>query len=114
MATTNDAEVRELSLIGKVELRIALADTDQKLETLLGTYLAPLLLKLASDSHAVRSKVIQVCQHVNTRVKAPAIKLPVAALLKQFKEQNVQLIRHFDLIYLQQGIDRHRTQRHPD
>ncbi|KAL4961449.1 proteasome stabiliser-domain-containing protein [Aspergillus stella-maris] len=62
--------------------------------------------ELGSDSHAVRSKVIQVCQHVNTRVKAPAIKLPVAALLKQFKEQKVQLIRHFDLIYLQQGIDR--------
>ncbi|KAL4930607.1 proteasome stabiliser-domain-containing protein [Aspergillus undulatus] len=57
-------------------------------------------------SHAVRSKVIQVCQHINTRVKAPAIKLPIAALLKQFKEQKVQLIRHFDLVYLQQGIDR--------
>ncbi|KAL4776227.1 proteasome stabiliser-domain-containing protein [Aspergillus nidulans var. acristatus] len=106
MAATNSAEARELSLISKVELRIALADTDEKLESLLGTYLAPLLLKLGSDSHAVRSKVISVCQHINTRVKAPAIKLPVAALLKQFKEQKAQLIRHFDLIYLQQGIDR--------
>ncbi|KAL4808560.1 proteasome stabiliser-domain-containing protein [Aspergillus unguis] len=106
MADPNSAEARELSLISKVELRIALADTDTKLESLLGTYLAPLLLKLGSDSHAVRSKVISVCQHVNTRVKAPAIKLPVAALLKQFKEQKAQLIRHFDLIYLQQGIDR--------
>ncbi|KAL4783488.1 proteasome stabiliser-domain-containing protein [Aspergillus varians] len=106
MASTDGAEARELSLISKVELRIALADTDERLESLLGTYLAPLLLKLAADSHAVRSKVISVCQHINTRVKAPAIKLPVAALLKQFKEQKVQLIRHFDLIYLQQGIDR--------
>ncbi|KAL4881504.1 proteasome stabiliser-domain-containing protein [Aspergillus karnatakaensis] len=106
MAATNSPDARELSLISKVELRIALADTDQKLESLLGTYLAPLLLKLSSDSHAVRSKVISVCQHINTRVKAPEIKLPVAALLKQFKEQKVQLIRHFDLIYLQQGIDR--------
>ncbi|KAL5333750.1 proteasome stabiliser-domain-containing protein [Aspergillus crustosus] len=106
MTATNSLEARELSLISKVELRIALADTDEKLESLLGTYLAPLLLKLGSDSHAVRSKVISVCQHVNTRVKAPAIKLPVAALLKQFKEQKVQLIRHFDLNYLQQGIDR--------
>lgn len=105
MADTS-AEARELSLISKVELRIALADTDEKLESLLGTYLVPLLLKLSSDSHAVRSKVISVCQHVNTRVKAPAIKLPVTALLKQFKEQKVPLIRHFDLIYLQQGIDR--------
>ncbi|KAL4868767.1 hypothetical protein BDV12DRAFT_168978 [Aspergillus spectabilis] len=106
MAATNSPEARELSLISKVELRIALADTDEKLESLLGTYLAPLLLKLGSDSHAVRSKIISICQHINTRVKAPAIKLPVAALLKQFKEQKVQLIRHFDLIYLQQGIDR--------
>ncbi|KAL3470662.1 proteasome stabiliser-domain-containing protein [Aspergillus californicus] len=106
MAATTSPEARELNLISKVELRIALADTDEKLESLLGTYLAPLLLKLSSDSHAVRSKVISICQHVNTRVKAPAIKLPVAALLKQFKEQKVQLIRHFDLIYLQQGIDR--------
>ncbi|KAL3457771.1 proteasome stabiliser-domain-containing protein [Aspergillus heterothallicus] len=106
MAATTSPEARELSLISKVELRIALADTDEKLESLLGTYLAPLLLKLGSESLAVRNKVISVCQHINTRVKAPAIKLPVAALLKQFKEQKVQLIRHFDLVYLQQGIDR--------
>ncbi|KAL2864567.1 ECM29 family proteasome component [Aspergillus lucknowensis] len=106
MTAINSPEARELSLISKVELRIALADTDEKLESLLGTYLAPLLLKLGSESHAVRNKVISVCQHINTRVKAPAIKLPIAALLKQFKEQKVQLIRHFDLVYLQQGIDR--------
>ncbi|KAF9886201.1 proteasome component M29 [Aspergillus nanangensis] len=105
---TNPAsiEARELSLISKVELRIALADTDNKLETLLKTYLAPLLLKLGSESLAVRNKIIAVCQHVNTRIQAPSIKLPVEALLKQFKDQKSQLIRHFDLIYLQQGIDR--------
>lgn len=99
-------EARELSLIGKVEFRIAMADTDEKLQSLLQTYLAPLLLKLASDSVEVRNKVISVCQHVNTRVKAPSIQLPVAALLKQFKEQKSQLVRHFDLVYAQQGIDR--------
>lgn len=97
---------KELSLIGAVEFRIAMADTDEKLQSLLDTYLAPLLLKLSSDSVAVRNKVISVCRHVNTRVKAPSIQLPVAALLKQFKEQKSQLIRHFDLVYAQQGIDR--------
>ncbi|PWY76180.1 hypothetical protein BO70DRAFT_411153 [Aspergillus heteromorphus CBS 117.55] len=105
-STPTSSEARELSLISKVELRIALADTDVKLESLLKTYLPPLLLKLGSESLAVRNKVIAVCQHVNTRVQAPSIKLPVAALLKQFKEQKSQLIRHFDLLYLQQGIDR--------
>lgn len=35
------------------------------------------------------------------------IKLPVAALLKQFKENaDVPLIRHFDILYIQQGISR--------
>ena len=46
-----------LCLIGKVELKIALADTDGKLESLLKIYLAPLLLKLGSDSMKVRNKV---------------------------------------------------------
>lgn len=51
------AEERELSLVSKVEMRIALADSEAKLEGLLKTYLAPLLLKLASDSVKVRNKV---------------------------------------------------------
>ncbi|KAJ5996552.1 hypothetical protein N7522_008212 [Penicillium canescens] len=106
MADSQSPEARELSLIGKVEFRIAMADTDEKLQSLLQTYLAPLLLKLGSESVAVRNKIISVCQHVNARVKAPSIQLPVAALLKQFKEQKSQLVRHFDLIYAQQGIDR--------
>jgi proteasome component ECM29 len=106
MADSQSPEARELSLIGKVEFRIAMADTDEKLQSLLGTYLTPLLLKLGSDSVEVRNKIISVCQHVNTRVKNPSIQLPVAALLKQFKDQKSQLVRHFDLIYAQQGIDR--------
>lgn len=105
-SASSSLEARELALISKVELRIALADTDEKLEALLNTYLVPLLLKLGSESLSVRNKVITVCHHVNARLKAPSIKLPVAALLNQFKEQKSQLIRHFDLVYLQQGIDR--------
>lgn len=100
------SEARELALISKVELRIALADNDEKLQTLLNTYLVPLLLKLGSESLSVRNKVISVCHHLNTRLKSPSIKLPVASLLSQFKEQKSQLIRHFDLVYLQQGVDR--------
>ncbi|OAT05326.1 proteasome component [Blastomyces gilchristii SLH14081] len=103
---SNPDEARELSLISKVELRIALADSDSKLQSLLQTYLAPLLLKLASESLAVRNKVIAVCQHINTRIRPVSITLPVAALLKQFKEVKAPLVRHFDLIYIKQGLDR--------
>lgn len=106
MAATQTPEQRELSLVGKVEMRIALADSDSKLETTLKTYLAPLILKLASEHQAVRNKVISVCQHVNTRTKPNSIQLPVAALVKQFKDQDNGLIRHFDLLYIQQGVGR--------
>ncbi|KAF2842823.1 ARM repeat-containing protein [Patellaria atrata CBS 101060] len=106
-ATPSSMEAKELSLIGKVELRIALADSDSKLEGLLKTYLAPLLLKLTSEHQSVRNKVISVCQHINTRIKPQSIQLPVASLLKQFKDNpDVALIRHFDLLYIQQGIVR--------
>ena len=104
MATTDES--RELSLVGKVELKIALTDTDAKLEAILKTYLAPVLLKLGSPHESVRKKVISICQHVNTRVQPKSIQLPVAALVKQFKEQESALIRHFDLLYIQQGVVR--------
>lgn len=103
---TESSEAKELSLVGKVELRIALTDSDSKLETILDTYLPPLLLKLASDHISVRNKVISICQHINTRVKAPNVKLPVASLLKQYKERGNALVRHFDILYVQQGLPR--------
>ena len=57
-------EAKELELLGKVEFRIALADSDSKLETLLKTYLAPVLLKLASEHLSVRNKVRQGSQEL--------------------------------------------------
>lgn len=99
-------ESRELDLVGKVEYRLAAADSDAKLERVLNTYLAPLLLKLAS-SNKVRTKVIEVCQHVSTRTSGPStIKLPVHALFKQFRDNDNIFVRHFDLQFIQQGIDR--------
>ncbi|KAI9832372.1 MAG: hypothetical protein M1819_004360 [Sarea resinae] len=106
-AVPESTEARELSLVGKVELRVALADTDSKFESILKTFLPPLLLKLASEHVSVRNKVISVCQHINTRIKPPSIKLPVLALLQQFKSQPASpLVRHFDLLYIQQGLGR--------
>ena len=106
MSGSETPEARELTLVGKVEMRIAMCSSDGKLESMLDTYLPPLLLKLASEYVSVRNKVINVCQHVNTRIKPPSIKLPVATLLKQCKENQNSLVRHFDLLYIQQGIDR--------
>ncbi|KAH7364484.1 proteasome stabiliser-domain-containing protein [Rhexocercosporidium sp. MPI-PUGE-AT-0058] len=96
---------RELELVGKVEMRIALAK-DDKLESLLKPYLPPLLLKLASEHAAVRNKVISTCQHIKIRLAGNQnIVLPVAALLKQYKENpESSMIRHFDLMFIQQSV----------
>lgn len=107
MAGQLSPEARELNLVGKVEMRIALAESDTKLEGLLKTYLPPLLLKLSSEHVSVRNKVIGVCQHVNRRLKlSTGISLPVQPLLKQFSESNSSLVRQFDMIYIQQGLER--------
>jgi hypothetical protein len=63
MTEAQNAEAKELALISKVEMRIALASTEKKLEDLLKIYLAPLLLKLGSEHVAVRNKV-RVQQHL--------------------------------------------------
>lgn len=57
MASSDVDESKELRLINNVELKIALADTDEKLQRLLGLYLPPLILKLASPHASVRNKV---------------------------------------------------------
>lgn len=61
MATAQSPEAKELALVGKVEMRIALADSEKKLEDLLKVYLTPLLLKLGSEYVAVRNKVSPQC-----------------------------------------------------
>jgi hypothetical protein len=57
MASSAPSEARELELVGKVEMRIALAK-DEKLESVLKVYLPPVLLKLGSEHQAVRNKVM--------------------------------------------------------
>ena len=41
-----------------------------------------------------------------THEDSRSIQLPVARLLAQFKDNQNSLIRHFDLLYIQQGIER--------
>lgn len=68
-APTESPESKELGLVGKVELRVALADSDAKLESILKTYLPPLLLKLASDYTSVRNKVRQRQEPIYSEIR---------------------------------------------
>lgn len=73
MSSVENPEARELSLVGKVEMKIALTQSDTSLQSILKIYLTPLLLKLASEYASVRNKVVSVCQHINTRIKPPYV-----------------------------------------
>ncbi|KAK6205621.1 proteasome stabiliser-domain-containing protein [Scheffersomyces amazonensis] len=103
----------ELSLINKVELRIALAENDKQFESSLQLYLAPLLLKLASPHGQVRSSILKIIQQLLPRIAAArTIKLPLVALLNQVKTPNISpgsdatSLRLFSLIFVSRGIER--------
>ncbi len=68
MASSTTDEARELALVEKVEMRIALAK-DEKLEGILKTYLPPLLLKMASQTDIM---IFDVHKHFGT----PAVLCP--------------------------------------
>jgi proteasome component ECM29 len=60
-----------------------------------------------SHQVTVRSLVSGLVEAARADCSCRDIKLPVAALLKQYKDHpNVTLIRHFDILYVQQGISR--------
>lgn len=47
-----------IELLENVELRFALADTNERFEKSVGTFLVPVLVKLDSPHDAVRNKVL--------------------------------------------------------
>ncbi|KAL2912896.1 proteasome component M29 [Polyrhizophydium stewartii] len=99
---------KELDLLENVELRLALADTDDKFQRTIGNFLGPVLLKLDSPHEPVRQKVIGMCNHVNKRLKSsPDIQVPVEALVKLFTAPTASaLLRNFALIFIELGFAR--------
>lgn len=105
---------RELELISKVELRLALASTPTQLQAQVSKYLPPLLLKLASPHASVRQKTIQACQHVSARLRNEVeVSVPVGRLVAQFREVGGQRgeaeedsLRRFGLVFIGMGLAR--------
>lgn len=113
MSSVSPAEQKELDLIEKVELRLALSDTTEKFEKSLGTFLAPLLLKLASPYSSVRQAVFNTLKHVLSRLSSlKELRLPVAALILQAKNPTLppntdpKNVRMYSLLLASKGIDR--------
>ncbi|KAJ3123506.1 hypothetical protein HK098_001853 [Nowakowskiella sp. JEL0407] len=96
------------ALLENVEMKFALSDTDEKFEKAVSIFLAPVLLKLNSPHQQVRTKVTEICAHVNKRLKSsPSIKIPTKAILDQFgNASSSNLLRNVALIYLEMGASR--------
>lgn len=62
-----------------------MAESDEQLEKCLFQFLAPTILKAASQHKSVQSKVLELLTHVKKRLKSrPAVQLPMDTLLGQF------------------------------
>mmetsp|Transcript_114140 Transcript_114140/g.198388 ORF Transcript_114140/g.198388 Transcript_114140/m.198388 type:complete len:2032 (-) Transcript_114140:1069-7164(-) len=99
-----------LGLVDKQMVRLASAD-DSKLEGVLDTVLPQLLQLLGFPDATVRNKVMELVNHVNTRVKSqPHIKLPVQKILNLWStallNKGSPFIVNFSILYLKMGYER--------
>ncbi|GAV27135.1 hypothetical protein PMKS-000596 [Pichia membranifaciens] len=104
---------QELQLIQKVELRFALADTNEKFQSALQLYLAPLLLKFASSDKQVKLQLGKTVKFLLSKFNAtPELKLPHKALLDQVKSPNLKpgqesaVVQSYTLLFLSKSIPR--------
>ncbi|KAL3269226.1 hypothetical protein HHI36_008307 [Cryptolaemus montrouzieri] len=98
----------ELMLLERVFLRLGSTETDEQLESVLGKFLTPVLLKLSSPDEKVRKKVMELLIHINKRIKTrPMVQLPVEALLNQYHDPSAtSFVINFTIIYIKSGFPR--------
>ncbi|XP_046357928.2 proteasome adapter and scaffold protein ECM29-like isoform X1 [Haliotis rufescens] len=98
----------EHALIERVFLRIGSAESDEQLETALGKFLAPVLIKLNSTEEGIRKKVMELLVHINKRLKSrPKVQLPVEPLLTQYQDPKATpFLTNFTILYIKMGYPR--------
>lgn len=113
MSSDGVSEERERDLVAKVELRLALADNAAKFEQGLDTFVAPLLLKLASSHASVRQAVFNVLKDILARLNSlRVVKVPVQKLLLQAQSPSILPnqddgpVRLYSLLLASKGVDR--------
>ncbi|KAG6040514.1 hypothetical protein E4U41_000335 [Claviceps citrina] len=105
--SASSTEQRELQLVESVEFKIlGVANKEEKLHELLQRYLAPLILKAASEYASVRARIIQILARLKTFIQAPTIVLPIKALLQQYKSNDSAVIKQLDLSFVLHSLDR--------
>ncbi|KAG0682546.1 proteasome component M29 [Pichia californica] len=104
---------QDFQLIEKVELRFALADTNEKFQSTLNLYLPPLLLKFASNDNKVKIQLNKTIKFLLSKFNAtPGLKLPSKELLNQVKSPNLNpnqdptIVQSYTLLFLSKSIPR--------
>ncbi|KAH8320498.1 hypothetical protein KR067_004311, partial [Drosophila pandora] len=99
-------------LLERVLLRLGNADSDEKLESTVGKFLAPVILKMNSPHTAVRTKasnlVVEVLTHIKRRLSSRGqVQIPVEALLDQYAaEDSSTFLKNFAIIFIAMGFPR--------
>lgn len=104
---------QDLQLIQKVELRFVLAESSGKFQSALNIYLAPLLLKFATNDKQVKLQLSKTINFLLSKFNStPELKFPVFALIDQTKKPNLKpyqdatLVQSYSLLFLSKAIPR--------
>ncbi|KAI0200250.1 proteasome component ECM29, partial [Astrocystis sublimbata] len=105
MAPPNEAA--ELKLVATIRYKLASVSGDEKkLSEALQTQLTPLLERAGSPLKAVREDTFKAYMSVKNFAQPTGVVLPVAALLKQYKQTTSPIVKQLDLAFIREGMSR--------
>jgi len=106
-AGVGNGAAEEVAQLDNVLLRLAMIESDERLQTVLAGSL-PLILNMLSSQHgATKKKVMEVLGHINKRTAGGKVALPLPALVQQYLDEQVGAFqKNFTLIYIKQAFSR--------
>ncbi|KAJ2119129.1 proteasome component M29 [Coemansia sp. RSA 720] len=101
------AQITHNELVENLQLRFALAQSEEQLQKLITGLLVPLLDKLDIASATVRTKIIALLGQINKKLKGnPGVKIPIDSLLEgTFGKEATGFSQGFRLMYISMAIE---------
>eukprot|EP00911_Craspedida_sp_UC1_P002946 UC1_evm1s2149 len=99
---------KDVALLDRVFLRLAMCDTDDKTEAQLQQLLVPLLAKAAAPSPAAGAKLMEILSHINKVLASrPSMQLPTDALAAQLADATANAaVKRLTVLYLRRAVER--------
>ncbi|KAJ2660066.1 proteasome component M29 [Coemansia sp. RSA 1199] len=96
-----------VELVENLQLRFALAQSEEQLQKLITGLLVPLLDKLDIASATVRTKIIALLGQINKKLKGnPGVKIPIDSLLEgTFGKEATGFSQGFRLMYISMAVE---------